>query len=123
MPMVPPAHSEASRAAKTRDVSHAALRATAGLWFFVTVLGLWVFLYRIVAQYGLATVSGNFQDWERNNQLYSGYVAGDVAGNLAFAAHVMLAAVVTVGGALQLIPRIRARAIAVHRWNGRAVML
>ena len=100
-----------------------ALRKTAGLWFSVTLLGLWVFLYRIVAQYVVATMSGRFEDWERNNELYRGYVAGDAAGNLAFAAHVTLAAVVTAGGTLQIIPRIRERAIAVHRWNGRVFMV
>src|SRR5262245_25750200 len=123
MPSILPAYSETSGAVRAPGFAQAALRATAGLWFFVTVLGLWVFLYRIVTQYGLATVSGHFQDWERNNLLYAGYVAGDVVGNLAFAAHTTLAAVVTLGGALQLIPRIRARAIAVHRWNGRVFML
>src|SRR6185436_12355519 len=30
---------------------------------------------------------------------------------------------VSFGGALQLIPQIRARAIAVHRWNGRAFLV
>ena len=44
-------------------------------------------------------------------------------GNLAFAAHVTLAAVVTAGGTLQILPQIRERAIAVHRWNGRAFMV
>jgi uncharacterized membrane protein len=123
MPMVPRAHSEASGAVRTPGLADVVLRGTAGLWFFVTVLGLWVFLYRVVSQYGVATLSGRFEDWERNNQLYSGYVAGDAIGNLAFAAHVMLAAVVTVGGALQLIPQIRERAITLHRWNGRVFML
>ena len=100
-----------------------ALHKATGLWFLVTLLGLSVFLYRIVAQYGVATLLGHFEDWERNNQLYAGYVAGDRIGNLAFAVHVTLAAVVTVGGMLQLIPQIRERAMALHRWNGRAFML
>ena len=100
-----------------------ALRKAAGWWFFVTLLGQWVFLYRIVAQYGVATVSGHFEDWMRNNMLFRGYVPGDTIGNLAFAAHVMLAAVIVAGGALQLIPHIRERAIGFHRWNGRAFML
>ncbi len=51
--------------------------------------------------------------------LFHGYVAGDTAGNLAFAAHVMMAAIITFGGTLQLIPQIRARALWFHRWNGR----
>jgi hypothetical protein len=50
-------------------------------------------------------------------------VPGDVAGNLAFAAHVMLAIVITIGGTLQLVPAIRARAAWLHRWNGRTFLL
>ena len=51
--------------------------------------------------------------------LVHGYVPGDTPGNLAFAVHVMMAAIITFGGTLQLIPQIRARAISFHRWNGR----
>jgi hypothetical protein len=54
--------------------------------------------------------------------LIKGYVPGDTAGNLAFGAHVLMAAVVTFGGTLQLVPQIRARTPAVHRWVGRAFM-
>jgi uncharacterized membrane protein len=114
------AASESLRAPGAPDL---ALRHAAGLWFLVAVAGQWVFLYRVVAQYGIATVSGRFADWERNNEMYRGYVAGDPIGNLAFAAHVLLAAVISLGGAIQLIPQIRDRVIAVHRWNGRVFML
>jgi len=114
---------EAPGAVKAPGFADAALRRTAGLWFSVAVLGQWAFLYRVVAQYGVATVSGHFEDWQRNNVLFRGYVPGDTVGNLAFAAHVMLAAVIAAGGTLQLIPQIRARALSVHRWNGRAFML
>jgi hypothetical protein len=48
-----------------------------------------------------------------------GYVAGDTAGNLSFAAHALLVAVIAFGGTLQLMPQIRARAPWFHRWNGR----
>jgi hypothetical protein len=36
-----------------------------------------------------------------------------------FAIHVLLAAVVTLGGLFQLVPALRRRAPALHRWNGR----
>jgi hypothetical protein len=96
-----------------------ALRAAARLWFAVTVIGQWAFLYYIAAFYGPSTFTGNFEAWSRNKLLIKGYVPGDTAGNVAFAAHALLAAVIAFGGALQLIPQIRARAIAIHRWNGR----
>lgn len=96
-----------------------ALGTAAGLWFFVTVVGQWAFLYYIIAFYATSIVSGNLEAWNRNPFLFKGYVAGDLLGNTAFAAHVLLAAVIAFGGALQLIPQIRARAIGIHRWNGR----
>ena len=40
-----------------------------------------------------------------------------------FAAHVLMAALITTSGALQLVPQIRARATSVHRWNGRLYIL
>jgi hypothetical protein len=104
-------------------VGTAALEAAARFWVVVAVIGQWAFLYFILALYGSSTLQGNFQAWSRNKFLLKGYVAGDTAGNLAFAAHALLAAVIAFGGAIQLVPQIRARAIAVHRWNGRLFLL
>ena len=106
-----------------KSVADATLKAAARFWFVVAVIGQWAFLYYIFAFYGPSTVSGNFQAWTRNTFLIKGYVAGDTAGNLTFAAHALLAGVTSFGGALQLIPQIRARAIAFHRWNGRFFLL
>jgi hypothetical protein len=66
-------------------------------------------LYYILAFYGTSTFTGNFQTWNKNTFLQMAYVRGDTAGNLAFAAHGLLASVIAFGGALQLIPQIRAR--------------
>lgn len=99
-----------------------ALRAAAGFWFAVAVTGQALFLFYILAFYVPSTLSGNFAAWAKNTMLIKGYVPGDTAGNLAFGAHVLMAAVVTFGGTLQLVPQIRARAPAVHRWVGRAFM-
>jgi len=96
-----------------------ALNAAARFWFVVAVIGQWAFLCYIAAFYGPLSLSGNFQAWNRNKFLIKGYVPGDTAGNLAFAAHALLAGIIAFGGALQLIPQIRARAMSVHRWNGR----
>src|SRR5262245_56825307 len=95
------------------------LRAAVGFWLAVTAIGQWVCLYCIVALYGVTTVSGNFEAWNANPFLRKGYVVGDRAGNVAFAAHVLLAAIVAFGGIVQLVPQIRHRLAAVHRWNGR----
>jgi uncharacterized membrane protein len=100
-----------------------ALRRAARLWFVTAVIGQWAFLYYLVAFYGPSTLTGNFQLWSRNRLLLKGYVAGDTAGNLAFAAHALLAAVIALGGALQIVPQIRARALGFHRWNGRVFLV
>lgn len=105
------------------SLADAALGAAARLWFLVAAFGLLGFLAYIVTFYGPSTLSGNFQDWGRNTMLRKGYVAGDGVGNLFFAAHVLLAAVVTLGGVLQIVPQIRARALGLHRWNGRVFLV
>jgi uncharacterized membrane protein len=100
-------------------VADRALNAAAGFWLLVAVIGQWAFCYYIVAFYGRSTLTGNYQAWTRNTFLRMSYVRGDTAGNVAFAAHALLAAVIAFGGAIQLIPQIRKRAIVVHRWVGR----
>jgi len=110
-------------AARHAAGAHAALTYSVRFWFVTAVIGQWAFLYYIAAFYDAATLRGDFAAWSRNTFLLKGYVAGDTAGNLAFATHVMLAALVTFGGALQLIPWLRSRFVSVHRWNGRLFLV
>lgn len=105
------------------SAAESALKAAARFWFAVAMIGQWAFLYYILAVYGSSSIQGNFQAWTKNKLLIKGYVPGDTAGNLAFAAHALLAAVIAFGGALQLVPQIRRKAIAFHRWNGRLFLL
>jgi hypothetical protein len=58
-----------------------------------------------------------------NRVLHVGYVPGDTLGNLVLVSHLMFAVVVTVGGALQLLPQIRRLWPRFHRWNGRVYLL
>jgi uncharacterized membrane protein len=100
-----------------------ALRAAARLWFVTAVIGQWLFFYYLIAFYGPSTLGGHFEVWRRNKALNMSYVPGDAWGNLAFASHVLLAAVIAFGGALQLLPKARARVPTLHRWNGRLFMV
>lgn len=109
--------------APRRPWGESALNAATTLWFVVLVLGQALFLYFIFAFYGSGFVSGDFEAWNRHPMISDPYVSGDVFGNVAFASHIVLAAIITLGGAVQLIPWVRARAIGVHRWNGRVFML
>jgi uncharacterized membrane protein len=101
------------------SVAEKSLQHAATFWFLVTVIGQMLFVVYILGFYGSPTLHGNFEAWSRNKALPHGYVPGDTIGNLQFAAHVLLAAVMCLGGVLQLVPKLRARVPAIHRWNGR----
>ncbi|GEM_PF-158382 len=98
-----------------------ALKAAAGLWFLVAVIGQWIFVVYIVSFYGRSVAEGDLARW--NRILFHGYIPGDHMGNLALGIHILLAATITVGGPLQLTPQIRDRFPVFHRWNGRIYML
>ena len=100
-------------------VADKALAGAARLWFVAALIGQWAFFYYILRFYGPSTASGDFEGWNRNRNLFTGYVAGDIAGNLFFAAHALLAGITSFGGVLQLVPQIRVRLPGFHRWNGR----
>jgi hypothetical protein len=51
--------------------------------------------------------------------LPTGYVEGDWKGNLMVAVHVILAAIIVIGGPLQIMPFIRERFRTFHRYLGR----
>ncbi len=91
-------------------------------WFVVAAAGQTAFIVFIVLFYGVRTLSGRFAAWN-DKPLITGYVEGDGVGNLVFAAHVLLAAVVTLGGLMQLIPSLRRRFPDLHRWTGRSFLV
>lgn len=94
------------------------LRRAGVAWFLIAAAGQGAFIWMIVAHYGRKTLAGNLAGWN-DKPIIKGYVSGDHLGNFMFAIHVLLAAVVTLGGLLQLVPAVRRRAPALHRWNGR----
>jgi hypothetical protein len=98
------------------------LRWAGVLWFAVAAFGQAAFIWFILAFYGVRTLSGDFAGWN-DKPLITGYVAGDTTGNLIFALHVLLAAVITLGGLMQLVPVIRRRWPTLHRWTGRAFLV
>lgn len=106
---------------KLNAAADTALKAAARFWFLTAVTGQWIFVYYIMGFYGGAAMQGDFEAW--NKVLPHGYAAGDTMGNIAVAVHLLFAAIITVGGPLQLIPQVRARFPAFHRWNGRVYML
>ena len=100
----------------------ALLRRSALIWFLIAAAGQAAFIWMILAHFGRRTLTGDFAGWN-DKPLIKGYVPGDDPGNLMFAVHVLLAAVVTLSGLMQLVPALRRRAPALHRWNGRVFLV
>ena len=106
------------------DVGAAAtrgLKLAAKFWFFVAVVGQWIFLAYVVAFYGGSAIQGNLEAW--NKVLPHGHTPGDTIGNAAVATHLILAVVIMLGAPLQLIPKLRSLLPRFHRVNGRIYML
>ena len=105
-----------------RSPDAAAILAMSGAaWFTVAVAGQWLFAIYVAVFYGSAALGGAFERW--NDVLVGGYVRGGLIGNAILASHLALAVVITMGGALQLLPSLRARLPALHRLNGRVYLL
>jgi hypothetical protein len=103
------------------SVADKSLRAAARFWFVVALIGQFAFAFSVAAFYGLTALRGDFQAW--NKVLSHGYEAGATMGNAALAGHILFATVISIAGALQLIPGVRNRFPVFHRWNGRLFVL
>ena len=98
------------------------LGRSATFCYLAIAAGQLLFVAFILLFYYPSTLSGDFAAWN-DKPLIKGFVAGDTAGNLFFAVHVLMAAIITFGGLVQLVPAIRGRWPAVHRWNGRLYLV
>ena len=108
---------------KTSSVSSGgkALQLAANFWFVTAVVGQWIFATYLILFYGGSAARGDLHLWKE--KLTHGYVPGDFIGNTAVATHLLLAVIIMVAGPLQLIPQIRARLPAFHRWSGRVYLM
>ncbi len=109
--------------APARPARRADWLGRAATFCYLTIAaGQLLFVAFILLYYYTRTLTGNFAAWD-DKPIITGFVAGDTAGNLFFAVHVLMAAVITFGGLVQLVPMIRSRWPALHRWNGRLYLL
>lgn len=106
---------------KAPSVSTTVLRWSAAIWYTPVLLGQWIFAAYVVHVYGFPLAAGNIEAW--NNHLSDAHIPGDHLGNIAVAAHLGLALIVHFLGPLQLVPWIRRKLPAFHRWNGRAFVI
>lgn len=92
------------------------------LWFLTAAAGQLMFIYYILVAYIPRTVGGEFERWNETG-LIKGYEAGDGFGNLMFITHVLLAAIMTLAGLMQLTAPLRNLAPRLHRMNGRVFLV
>ena len=93
------------------------LKKSVNIWFVVVVIGQFLFALYIFGLYGVSGLAGDFERW--NAASPQGYVAKDNLGNVFFGMHMALAAIITLGGPLQLMKKVRATFPKFHRVNGR----
>jgi uncharacterized membrane protein len=101
------------------SIAETALKAATRFWFGVTVVGQLAFAFVIASFYGLTALRGDYHGWRFTN----GFIPGVTKGNWAVVMHVISAAIIMFAGAVQLVPQVRNRFPAFHRWNGRIYML
>lgn len=87
--------------------------ALAGQWLFAAYI-LWVLVRPLLAGEGEAVNRITF---------ITGYVAGDTIGNASLVSHLLAAGALNLVGLLQLLPWLRRRYPAWHRWAGRSFMV
>jgi Predicted membrane protein (DUF2306) len=97
------------------------LTRAATAWVVVALVGQLIFSSYITVVYGTAAVTGETERW--NHVMPRGYVPGDTVGNAAVISHILLAVIIMLGGALQLMPAIRRRFPSVHRGVGRSYVI
>ena len=103
------------------SIADKSLRAAARLWFVMALAGQFAFAISVAVFYGVTALRGNFQAW--NRVIARGFETGATMSNTALVGHILFATVISITGALQLIPGIRNRFPAFHRWNGRLFVL
>ena len=84
------------------------LSTGATAWFVTATFGQWAFVAFIVLFFGGGLVGGDLSV-VNNKPHVTGYVPGDLVGNVQFIGHALLAAMVTFAGAWQLLPALRRR--------------
>lgn len=97
--------------------SNKLLNGAGALWLTTALIGQWLFVGYIVAFYGVSFWSGNLAQW--GDVLPNGIVEGESVGNALIIVHILLPILVMSLGGLQLVPAIRNRFRAFHRYNGR----
>ena len=100
----------------------AALAWSARAWFLAAAGGQLAFIAFILVFTLPRLLGGNYPALNEKPHI-TGWVPGDAMGNAQFVAHMLVAAVVTLLGLVQVLPQVRQRWPGLHRWSGRAFMV
>lgn len=84
------------------------------------MVGQVIFALYVALNYGAPALHQSMA--EANKTLPHGFESGNATGNLLLGLHLFFAIIISVGGPLQLIPRLRSVAPKFHRWNGRVYL-
>ncbi len=95
---------------------------TTRAWFVSALISQWLFAIYVGWTLVRPLLDGNAASVD-NTRLITGHVAGDTAGNAMLLGHVLAAAIINGIGLLQLVPALRRRFPAWHRWAGRTFMV
>jgi hypothetical protein len=87
-------------------------------WILIALIGQWIFALYIFIRFGMAAFSGNPTSAD-TSRMIQGYVNGDEFGNGVLMLHLLPAILLSFGGIFQLLPYLRNKYPAFHRWNGR----
>jgi hypothetical protein len=116
--MAPPNSAQPARPTKAMaKLPNTLLTLSSQFWFVVMLAGQWFFAYYIFVSYGSHALEGDMAG--ATEHLITGFIEGDLIGNIGLIVHLVLAFVITFCGPLQLIPAIRKHAPKLHRINGR----
>lgn len=102
-----------------RPFANRLLNLAAATWLAVATIGQWLFGIYILMFYGKTTLMGDFDRWnevlpDRALERNGAFVVG---------IHILLAAILALGGPLQLIPWVRRQFPVFHRWLGRVFVI
>jgi hypothetical protein len=120
LPMPRPAAAPAT-AHTAPPAATAWLRRSVVAWAVVALAGQLVFAAYVLVFYGGAVLAGEPARW--NQVLPRGWQAGAVLDNAVLAAHLLFTVIIVLGGLVQLLPVVRRRVPALHRWSGRLYLL
>ena len=95
--------------------SRLALTGAVRFWFFTALVGQWIFAFYVIYAFGNPLLAGQ---WQGLSRTVPG-IAPDAVRDASLLVHVFSAAVLNIFGLLQMLPIIRKKWPALHRWNGR----